>query len=379
MLSSRFLSSFRFCSISLNRPLSLMQIQPVNTILSVDDPFYIQSRGAKRRGTRIKRNMENQRRAQQRKKEPKKRKSFMTIDRSVARLMVQRFDDSDKPVPPKDDVYYADRFRKPAHSLEEILEMHRETHHASMFDDLNAFVTVQVECNMKTKKKTKFMESFSSTLTLPHTFEMERRSRILVIAKDLDQQEAAKAAGAVIVGGQELIKNIKSGLVSNVEFDHLVCHSDMLIPLADVRGLLEDQFPNKLKGNFGPDVVQLTRKFIDGYDYKCRKNDTENDFGLIEIPIGRLSMSAEEIRDNISNLLADAERYRIPESPGQFIERVWILSPPSNERFLLKFWEFSDDYEDLHPIEESEDEVRIIFNPTEQQNISTSNSIDSKS
>lgn len=297
-----------------------MQIQkPVYPILSSDDPFHIQTRGAKRRGTRIKRNLENLKRAQQRKKEPKKRKSFMVIDRSVARLMVQRFDDSEKPVPPRDDVYFADNFRKPAYNLEEILEMHRETHHASMFDDLNAFVTVQVECNMKTKKKTKFMESFSSTLTMPHPFEMERKSRILVIAKELDQQEAAKAAGAVIVGGQELIKNIKSGLVSTVEFDHLVCHSDMLIPLTDIRGLLEDQFPNKLKGNFGPDVVELTRKFIEGYDYKCRKNDTENDFGLIELPVGRLAMSSEEIRDNILQLLTDAERYRIPESPGKSI------------------------------------------------------------
>lgn len=314
---------------------------------------------AKRKGTRIKRNLANLKRAKSRKKEPPKPKKRLFYDTSLTALMVKRFNDKDLPPPPPDDVFYEFDFKRRAYKLQEVLQMHRESHQPSMCDQLDGLIGIRIECNMKTKKKTKFMEQFSGTVTMPHQFELERKTRVAVIVKDIEDQDLAKSAGASLVGGQELIKNLKTNLVSMSEFDHLVCHSEMLIPLTDIRGILGAAFPNKIKGNFGTDIVALTKKFLSGYDYTCKKTEAEKDFGFIDIYVGRLNMEDEQIQENILAVLEDAKKYRIPESPGQFFERIWVSSPPTEEKFLLQFWEFSD-FEDLFPIEEPEEKVRDI-------------------
>jgi len=52
-----------------------------------------------------------------------------------------------------DDVFPVRYYRKPNYSFEEAIEMHRETHHPSVYNRPNAFVKVNVECNCHGEKK----------------------------------------------------------------------------------------------------------------------------------------------------------------------------------------------------------------------------------
>lgn len=284
---------------------------------STGDTF-VQSRNyAARKGTRIKRAIEARRRALVRKSMPKtERKKGFHHERASAKVQVVRSDPTGLP-PPPDDVYYSQGFVVPSYSFKEALKMHREAHSSTMWGAESTLLHTRIELYMKAKKKTKFQEAFSSTVTFPHPFELKRRSRIIAVVKTVEEQEAAKAAGAILAGGDDIIRNIKSGLISNIDYEHLVVHTDMLIPLTAIRGILGNNFPSKSKGNFGNDIVSLVKKFSEGYDYECKKNISQDNFGYIDLPIGNLNMADDQLAANLLALLKDAERCRAAEAPGQ--------------------------------------------------------------
>jgi large subunit ribosomal protein L1 len=52
-----------------------------------------------------------------------------------------------------DDVYPVKYYRKPLYTFEEAIEMHRETHHPTVYNQPDAFVKLFVECNLRGEKK----------------------------------------------------------------------------------------------------------------------------------------------------------------------------------------------------------------------------------
>jgi ribosomal protein L1p/L10e family len=233
--------------------------------------------------------------------------------------MVGRFNDSAKPPLPGDNVYFADDYRKQYYSLENAIDMHRQTHHASILNKPEGLLKVRLELNMKAKKKTKFVDSWQGTLTYSHPFELKRNRRIIAVAKTVEAQEEARKAGAFLVGGVDIVKNLKSGLVTSIDFDHIICHTDMLINLAEVKGLLKSHFPSKLKGNYGSNVAEVVRRFYNGYDYKVEKFEYEPDFGWLDMFIGRINMTNKQLKENLIVLCNDLLRYRPSDAPGMFI------------------------------------------------------------
>ncbi|XP_015790192.1 39S ribosomal protein L1, mitochondrial [Tetranychus urticae] len=322
---------------------------------------FLQTRSyAARKGTRIKRAMEAKKRALARKMLPKPEKRKFTAGSSAQRIQVLRSDPTGKPLPP-DDVYFTEGFTVPSYSISDALSMHRETHSSTIFGLESNLLHARIEVYMKAKRKTKFIDGFSSTVTYPFPFPLQRRSRIIAIAKTVEEQEAAKAAGAILAGGDDIIRNIKSGLVSSIDYEHLVCHTDMLIPLTAVRGLIGDNFPSKSKGNFGTDIVALVKKFAEGYDYQCKKNISQDNFGYIDLAIGTLNMEDDKLAANLLALITDSERHRPSDAPGQFPETVWLISPETEEKFKIKFWELSDKYVDIFESDKYKDQVEAIL------------------
>lgn len=129
-------------------------------------------------------------------------------------------------------------------------------------------------------------------LRFPHSVQTE--SRICVICPPGTRHEKeARAAGAVLVGEQEVFDAVKEG---NIEFDRCICHPDSLPALNKAglgrvlgpRGLM----PSAKTGTVVDDVAARVEMLRGGTIYRERD-------AVIRLPIGQLGFSPEQLRDNL--------------------------------------------------------------------------------
>lgn len=104
-------------------------------------------------------------------------------------------------------------------------------------------------------------------------------------------QEEARDAGAALVGGSELVKQIQSGDVLLKDFQYVIAHTNILPELVTLRGLMKKKFPNPKSGTLTADVVSSVKKFSNGINYTVSKDEYEKDFGLLETSIGPVSVT----------------------------------------------------------------------------------------
>lgn len=326
-------------------------------------PIFEQKRGAARRGKRIERAREAAKRARERKKEPEVKLTFeqkLALAARKLRTGKIRHDDRHLDPEPEDDIFWRDTFREVRYPLVEAIQIHEETHRPSMYNDPEALIYARIEFDMRTKKKTRFVEKFSGTILFEHTFPYHQNKRICALAKKEEDQEAARNAGAVLAGGADIIQMIKKGsLLPDHDFDHLVCHPDIYVDLAEVRGILGSYFPNKTKGNIGGDIPALVHRFLTGLDYSVIKDDFEKDFAHILLPFGRLNQEKEHLVVNFEQLLNEVVQFKpalVPAEHYTFVTRVLLESPPSEESLPILFWEHCEELVDPRTVEEREDE-----------------------
>lgn len=317
---------------------------------------YVQNRGAARRGKRIQRAREAREKAAKRRlaeaQNPKLKKNFKSqvkVDRTQFKYQDERQRDLTSPDLPGDNVFFVDKFKKKRFSLDEILEFHRQVCHPDVFNQPDTLVSAIIELNLKMKiKKKRYIERLESTVCYPHVFRYQIRPRkIVALCKEESVREAARAAGASIVGGMDIVDQLKKNLLTTRDFDHVVCHNDILLDFANVKGMKgAPYFPNKGRGNFGDDLPELVRYFKDGIDYSLKRNPEEPEYGFIECYFGKLDMSDGQLLENLTTLFDSINRFKPLnlDNNKQFFERVSITTVANSESFFLKFWEITDEY-----------------------------------
>jgi len=210
-----------------------------------------------------------------------------------------------------DDVFDEQWNTWPRLQLSEALDCLREHYHPTMLDEPNGIVNVKIEFNMSTGKKDRYKESFNKMVPLFHAFERGVAEKsIVVFAKNTVDQEAAIQAGAQKAGGSELIEDIAKGKVEIIDFDHFICHEDILIELKPLLGVLRDQFPKKNLGTVGTDMTKLVKTFSNGQLINVQTAN-EQTLGYEKDPsyahctamIGRLGMPNDQIIVNFETLL----------------------------------------------------------------------------
>lgn len=129
-------------------------------------------------------------------------------------------------------------------------------------------------------------------LRFPHSVQTE--SRICVVCPPgTGHEKEARAAGAVLVGEQDVFDAVKAG---KIEFDRLICHPDSLDALNKAglgrilgpRGLM----PSNKTGTVVEDVAARVEMLRGGTVYRERD-------AVIRLPIGQLAFSPEQLRDNL--------------------------------------------------------------------------------
>src|SRR5277367_5256522 len=146
--------------------------------------------------------------------------------------------------------------------------------------------------------------------------------RVIVFAKG-DLAEQAKAAGADIVGGEDLAKQIKEGWT---EFDACIAAPDMMGvvgPLGRVlgpRGLM----PSPRAGTVNTDITAAVREF------KAGKIEFRNDKGgNVAVSVGKLAFSEEQLTDNINTFLNYLRSLKPAAAKGTYIRSVTVSATMS--------------------------------------------------
>ncbi|MBI3250527.1 MAG: 50S ribosomal protein L1 [Candidatus Andersenbacteria bacterium] len=148
-----------------------------------------------------------------------------------------------------------------------------------------------------------------------------KQKKIAVITDDAAKQKAVKAAGANIVGGQELIdKIIKEGAL---EVDSIVTTPDMMPKLAKAARILGPKglMPNPKNGTVTPDIEEAVKALAGGrISYKM------DSLGNIHEVIGKASWDAEKTAVNATALINAIRANRPATSKGEFMRSITICS-----------------------------------------------------
>ncbi len=194
--------------------------------------------------------------------------------------------------------------------VEDALKLVKETSFAK-FDE-----TVEVSVNLGVDPRKSDQVVRGSTV-LPRGTGKE--VRVAVFAQG-EKAEAAKAAGADVVGFEELAAEVKGG---RMDFDVVVAAPDamrvvgQLGPILGPRGLM----PNPKTGTVTPDVVTAVKNAKAG-QIRYRTDRA----GIIHAPIGKVSFDVDALKENLSTLLAALIKAKPSAAKGVYIQKVSVAS-----------------------------------------------------
>ena len=141
--------------------------------------------------------------------------------------------------------------------------------------------------------------------------------RVAVFAQGANA-EAAKAAGADVVGFDDLAESILGG---NLNFDVVIASPDAMRVVGKLGTVLGPRglMPNPKVGTVTPDVAGAVRNAKAGQArYRVDKG------GIIHAAIGQVGFSADAIRQNVEALVSDLKKAKPATSKGVYLQKVTL-------------------------------------------------------
>lgn len=135
-----------------------------------------------------------------------------------------------------------------------------------------------------------------------------------------DNAEKAKAAGADIVGMDDLADEVKKG---NMDFDVVVASPDAMRVVGQLGQILGPRglMPNPKVGTVTPDVATAVKNAKAGQvRYRTDKN------GIVHAIVGNVEFTAESIKQNVEALLADLKKAKPAAAKGVYLKKVTLSS-----------------------------------------------------
>ncbi|MFD4985826.1 50S ribosomal protein L1 [Streptomyces sp. NPDC058374] len=157
------------------------------------------------------------------------------------------------------------------------------------------------------------------TVNLPHG--TGKTARVLVFATG-DRAEAARAAGADIVGSDELIDEISKGNRLN-EFDAVVATPDLMGKVGRLGRVLGPRglMPNPKTGTVTPDVVKAVNE-IKGGKIEFRVDKHSN----LHFIIGKVSFDDTQLVENYGAALDEILRLKPSAAKGRYIKKAAVAT-----------------------------------------------------
>ena len=133
-----------------------------------------------------------------------------------------------------------------------------------------------------------------------------------------DNAEAAKAAGADIVGMDDLAEQVKAG---NMDFDVVIATPDAMRVVGQLGQILGPRglMPNPKVGTVTPDVVTAVNNAKAG---QVRYRNDKN--GIIHTTIGKADFEGDKLKENLEALLEAVKKAKPANAKGQYIQKISI-------------------------------------------------------
>ena len=156
------------------------------------------------------------------------------------------------------------------------------------------------------------------TVSLPHG--TGKTARVIVFCKAQDQADAAKAAGAIEAGGDELVQKVSEGWM---DFDVVVAAPDMMGAVGKLGRVLGPRglMPSPKAGTVTPKVGEAVEDIMKGkIDYRVSKHAN------IHVPVGKASFTVEQIRENAAAIIDSVIKARPASTKGIYMKACCISS-----------------------------------------------------
>ncbi len=196
------------------------------------------------------------------------------------------------------------------YALEEALGLLKECASAK-FDE-----SVEVAVNLGVDPRKSDQVVRSSTV-LPNG--TGKKVRVAVFAQGANA-EAAKAAGADVVGFEDLAEQVKAG---QMDFDVVIASPDAMRVVGQLGQILGPRglMPNPKVGTVTPDVAgAVTNAKAGQVRYRTDKA------GIIHCPIGKVSFEVNALKENLEALVAGLHKAKPSTAKGQYVKRVTVSS-----------------------------------------------------
>jgi large subunit ribosomal protein L1 len=194
------------------------------------------------------------------------------------------------------------------YSLEEAVELAKKTARAK-FDE-----TVEISVRLGVDPK-QAEQTIRGTVVLPHG--IGKTPKILVLAKGEKVREA-EAAGADLVGADDMIEKIKGGFL---DFDVIVATPDMMKDLSKVGKVLGPKglMPNPKTGTVTFELKNAIEEIKKGkIEYRV------DAYGIVHNILGKASFEASGLKENCITLLKALMRAKPATLKGEYLKSVTI-------------------------------------------------------
>ena len=184
------------------------------------------------------------------------------------------------------------------------------------------------------KKRNKFDETIEVSINLGidprHADQMVRgvislpngngkTMKVAVFAKEKKAEEA-KAAGADIVGTEELAADMQNG---NLNYDRVIATPDMMGVVGRIGKILGPKglMPNPKLGTVTADVKEAVEAAKSGQvQYRAEKN------GIVQAGVGKISFGPEKLVENVNTFIEAIQKSRPSGAKGTFVKNISISS-----------------------------------------------------
>jgi large subunit ribosomal protein L1 len=173
-------------------------------------------------------------------------------------------------------------------------------------------VEIAMKLGVDTKKPDQMLRG---AFSLPHG--AGKTQKVIAFAEGEFADKAA-AAGAVEVGGEELVKKIQDGWL---EFDVAVAHPSMMRFVGKLGRLLgpKGKMPSPKSGTVTADVGQAVQEFAAGkIEYRT------DAAGNIHAPVGRRSFDIEKLQENVEAFISLVTSLKPPSVKGTYLQRIHL-------------------------------------------------------
>lgn len=144
--------------------------------------------------------------------------------------------------------------------------------------------------------------------------------RVVVFCKQEQQQEEAKAAGAMEVGAEDLVKKVSDGWT---DFDVAVASPDMMGEVGKLGRVLGPRglMPSPKAGTVTPKVAEAVAEVLKGkIDYRVDKSAN------IHVPIGKASFDTNQILENATSVIQSVIKAKPSACKGTYLKACTISS-----------------------------------------------------